>query len=171
MQKKCHSSLLTQDLQSRAPPAPLNRHSSPASPSCPVSSVHHHSSCSTDPKPVSCNQTLPQPPDLQYATQSVSSAFPAVLSWCVNAAPYCCRSILSWPRYVSLKQKHIFHQPVSFAFRTNVYKAFRVCVMERCGGRNRKLMKDDSLQSEFPAVLHDQGATVLECTQTQETRC
>lgn len=62
-----------------APPSlhPDERHSSPVSTSCPISSVRHHSSCSTDPKPVPCNETLPQPsgPDLQCATQAVSSTF------------------------------------------------------------------------------------------------
>ena len=40
---------------------PDKRHSSPVSPSCSVSSVHHHSSCRTVPEPVSCNQTKRQP--------------------------------------------------------------------------------------------------------------
>ncbi len=51
------------------------RHSSHVNPSS-VSSVHN-SSHSTDPKPVSCNQPRPHPPgpDLQRASQSVSSTF------------------------------------------------------------------------------------------------
>lgn len=55
-------------------PAPASPHPD-KNPSCPVSSVHHHSSGSTDPEPVSSDQTKPQPssPDLQYVTQSVSS--------------------------------------------------------------------------------------------------
>ncbi len=55
-------------------PQPNKRHVSPVSPLCPVHSVHHHSSCITDPTPISCNKTRPRPPgpDLQCATQSVS---------------------------------------------------------------------------------------------------
>lgn len=51
------------------------RHARSVSPPSPVNSVHHHSSCSTNPKQVSCNQATPQPPgpDVQCATQSVSS--------------------------------------------------------------------------------------------------
>lgn len=81
----CHPADTTEQSTScTAPPSPHpdERHSSSVSPSCPISSVHHHSSCSTDPKPVPCSKTLPQPsgPDLQCATQAVSSTFVLQLS-------------------------------------------------------------------------------------------
>ena len=59
MQVQCHLAQMIPEQQSRTP----------------ANSVHHHSSCSTDPEPISCNQTKLQSssPELQYAMQSVSS--------------------------------------------------------------------------------------------------